>query len=169
MPESEIGKFWLVQTAVPPVETRLLVCRIAPLVGSSCRISIAWGGAHEGMQLYSQDAVQTLDHSGAKISFGGNDQLELGSNSLIVVTRVNPNDDSDSMSISIMMRLDPSFPSRGPQRANAKELRAQTRGATRENVGSAPVLRREGFQIATWIVASERQVRRLPTGGWAQF
>ena len=56
--------------------------------------SIAWGGASEGMQLYSQDAVQTFDSSGARISFGGRDQLEVGSNSLVVVTRLNASDES---------------------------------------------------------------------------
>lgn len=50
--------------------------------------SIAWGGASEGMQLYSQDAVQTFDRSGATISFGGSEQLRVGSNSLVVVTRL---------------------------------------------------------------------------------
>jgi len=65
--------------------------------------SIAWGGAREGMQLYSQDAVQTLDHSGAKISFGSNDRLELGSNSLVVVTRVNPDDDNGPKSYRVQV------------------------------------------------------------------
>ena len=54
--------------------------------------SIAWGGASEGMQLYSQDAVQTFDRAGARISFGGRDQLDLGSNSLVVVTRLAADD-----------------------------------------------------------------------------
>jgi hypothetical protein len=56
--------------------------------------SIAWGGASEGMQLYSQDAVQTLDGSGATISFGSRDRLSLGSNSLVVVTRLNAKDEA---------------------------------------------------------------------------
>ena len=50
--------------------------------------SIAWGGAREGMQLYSEDAVQTFDKSGADIAFGVKDRLSVGSNSLVVVTRL---------------------------------------------------------------------------------
>ena len=63
--------------------------------------SIAWGGAREGMQLYSQDAVQTLDSSGATISFGERDQLALGSNSLAVVTRLNAKDESGPRSYRV--------------------------------------------------------------------
>ncbi|MCM0081906.1 hypothetical protein L4X63_09920 [Geomonas sp. Red32] len=51
--------------------------------------SIAWGGASQGLPLYSRDAVQTLDDSGAEISFAPKDRLYLGSNSLMVVTRTN--------------------------------------------------------------------------------
>ncbi|HJV65425.1 MAG TPA: hypothetical protein VJ550_06830 [Geomonas sp.] len=51
--------------------------------------SVAWGGASEGMPLFSQDAVQTLDNSGATLSFTPKDRLLLGSNSLLVVTRLN--------------------------------------------------------------------------------
>jgi hypothetical protein len=51
--------------------------------------SIVWGGATAGMQLYSQDAIQTFDRSGAGISFGAKDRLQVGSNSLVVVTRLN--------------------------------------------------------------------------------
>ena len=51
--------------------------------------SIAWGGASAGMLLYSQDAIQTFDRSGAGISFGPKDRLQVGSNSLVVVTRLN--------------------------------------------------------------------------------
>jgi len=50
--------------------------------------SIAWGGASEGMRLYSEDAVQTFDRSGARIAFDAADQLQVGSNSLVVVTRL---------------------------------------------------------------------------------
>ena len=63
--------------------------------------SIAWGGASEGMQLYSQDAVQTLDGSGATISFGARDQLALGSNSLAVVTRLNAKDETGPRSYRV--------------------------------------------------------------------
>ena len=56
--------------------------------------SIVWGGASEGMPLYNQDAVQTFDRSGASISFGASDQLNVGSNSLVVVTRLNASDET---------------------------------------------------------------------------
>jgi hypothetical protein len=65
--------------------------------------SIVWGGASEGMQLFSQDAVQTLDRSGATISFGGRDQLSLGSNSLVVVTRLNARDEAGPKSYRVQV------------------------------------------------------------------
>ena len=63
--------------------------------------SIAWSGASEGMQLYSQDAVQTLDRAGATISFGDRDRLAVGSNSLVVVTRLNAKDDAGPRSYRV--------------------------------------------------------------------
>lgn len=51
--------------------------------------SVAWGDAREGMLLYNRDAVQTFDRSGATISFAPEDLLRVGSNSMIVVTRLN--------------------------------------------------------------------------------
>ena len=65
--------------------------------------SIAWGGASEGMQLFSQDAVQTLDHSGATISFGERDQLSLGSNSLVVVARLNAGEEAGPRSYRVQV------------------------------------------------------------------
>ncbi|MBU5612714.1 hypothetical protein [Geomonas azotofigens] len=51
--------------------------------------SVAWGDASEGMILYNRDAVQTFDRSGATISFAPGDALAMGSNSMVVVTRLN--------------------------------------------------------------------------------
>lgn len=51
--------------------------------------SVAWGDAREGMLLFNHDAVQTFDRSGATISFAPGDYLTLGSNSMLVVTRLN--------------------------------------------------------------------------------
>ena len=51
--------------------------------------SVAWGDAREGMLLFNNDAVQTFDRSGATISFAPGDRLVLGSNSMLVVTRLN--------------------------------------------------------------------------------
>jgi hypothetical protein len=65
--------------------------------------SIAWGGASEGMQLYSQDAVQTLDRSGATIAFNARDQLSVGSNSLVVVTRLNARDEAGPRSYRVQV------------------------------------------------------------------
>lgn len=65
--------------------------------------SIAWGGASAGMQLFSQDAVQTFDRSGAGISFGGKDQLSVGSNSLVVVTRLNADDEAGPRSYRVQV------------------------------------------------------------------
>jgi hypothetical protein len=63
--------------------------------------SIAWGGAAAGMPLYSQDAVQTFDRSGARIAFDSKDHLEIGSNSLIVVTRTNEADEDGPKSYRV--------------------------------------------------------------------
>ncbi|QWV95661.1 hypothetical protein KP004_07195 [Geomonas oryzisoli] len=51
--------------------------------------SVAWGDASEGMLLYNRDAVQTFDRSGATISFAPGDRLAMGSNSMVVVSRLN--------------------------------------------------------------------------------
>lgn len=51
--------------------------------------SVAWGSAREGMLLYNHDAVQTFDSSGATITFAPRDLLAIGSNSMVVVTRLN--------------------------------------------------------------------------------
>ncbi|WP_246399169.1 hypothetical protein [Geomonas silvestris] len=65
--------------------------------------SIAWAGASEGLKLYSQDAVQTLDHSGAVISFGDRDRIAVGSNSLVVVTRLNAQDEAGPRSYRVQV------------------------------------------------------------------
>jgi len=65
--------------------------------------SIAWGGASAGMPLFSQDAVQTFDRSGATISFGARDQLSLGSNSLVVVTRMDARDEAGPRSYRVQV------------------------------------------------------------------
>src|SRR3954471_7091073 len=44
VPVGAIGNVWLVQVAAPPVETRLFVCTIGPVVGESWRISTAASG-----------------------------------------------------------------------------------------------------------------------------
>lgn len=51
--------------------------------------TVAWGDASEGMLLYNCDAVQTFDRSGATIAFAAKDLLAMGSNSMVVVTRLN--------------------------------------------------------------------------------
>lgn len=51
--------------------------------------SVAWGRAREGMLLYNDDGVQTFDRSGATIAFAPGDLLSMGSNSMVLVTRLN--------------------------------------------------------------------------------
>ncbi|GFO67029.1 hypothetical protein GMLC_06080 [Geomonas limicola] len=65
--------------------------------------SIAWTGASDGLKLYSQDAVQTLDNSGALISFGDRDRIAVGSNSLVVVTRLNAQDEAGPRSYRVQV------------------------------------------------------------------
>ncbi|PLY01889.1 MAG: hypothetical protein C0623_04830 [Desulfuromonas sp.] len=50
--------------------------------------AIAWRNAQQGMQLSNLDAVQTLDQSSAVIKFDDNNVIDLGSNSLIVIRRM---------------------------------------------------------------------------------
>lgn len=50
--------------------------------------SVVWGAAQEGMPLFDQDAVQTFDRSEARIAFSLKDHLLLGSNSLVLVRRL---------------------------------------------------------------------------------
>jgi hypothetical protein len=49
---------------------------------------IAWSDARAGQALEQRHAVQTLDDSGAVISFGGQDRLVLDENSLVVIRKL---------------------------------------------------------------------------------
>ncbi|MDH3327179.1 MAG: hypothetical protein OEM38_10740 [Gammaproteobacteria bacterium] len=49
---------------------------------------VAWQDADKGMQLFNQDAVQTLSRSGAELSFFNNDTLILGENTLIIIKQI---------------------------------------------------------------------------------
>lgn len=68
--------------------------------------SVEWGGAKRGMPLYDQDAVQTLDEANAGISFGPRDRLTVGSNSLVVVTRLDAGDDAGPRSYRVQVAGD---------------------------------------------------------------
>lgn len=50
--------------------------------------AIAWSSATVGMELYDRDAVQTLNRSSALITFDANNYLSMGSNSLIIIKRL---------------------------------------------------------------------------------
>ncbi|MGE5893175.1 MAG: hypothetical protein ACM34I_03880 [bacterium] len=50
--------------------------------------AIAWSAAKVGMHLYDRDAVQTLNRSTALITFDANNYLSMGSNSLIIIKRL---------------------------------------------------------------------------------
>ncbi len=101
----------LVDSQIEPGEGKNKLLAVAEATLSSlqrdvrCRRgnSIAWGGARQGMQLYSQDAVQTFDRSGASITFGGSDRLDLGSNSLVVVTRLNAREEAGPRSYRVQV------------------------------------------------------------------
>ncbi len=57
-------------------------------VKSKRSASIAWGRAQTGMKLFNRDAVQTLGKSGARIVFDGENYLTMGSNSLVIIKRM---------------------------------------------------------------------------------
>lgn len=57
-------------------------------VKSKSASSIAWGPARSGMKLYNRDAVQTIGNSQARISFGADNYLNVGSNSLVIIKRM---------------------------------------------------------------------------------
>jgi hypothetical protein len=50
--------------------------------------SIAWSRAREGMQLGDHDAVQTFKNSSAQINFDSRNYLTMGSNSLVIIKRI---------------------------------------------------------------------------------
>ena len=115
-PLKELIKSGMRQTAAPPVRSvEATLSTLRRDVRFRRGNSIVWGGAREGMQLFSQDAVQTLDRSGATISFGGRDQLTLGSNSLVVVTRLNARDEAGPKSYRVQVE--------GELRGNLSETR----------------------------------------------
>ena len=57
-------------------------------VKSKSATSLVWGAAKIGMQLYDHDAVQTFDQSSAKINFDPRNYLTLGSNSLVIIKKI---------------------------------------------------------------------------------
>jgi hypothetical protein len=93
------------EPAAPPVEKRAEATLSALMRDVRFRRgnSIAWRGASAGMPLYSQDAVQTFDSSGATISFGASDQLAVGSNSLVMVTRLNAREEAGPRSYRVQV------------------------------------------------------------------
>lgn len=50
--------------------------------------SIAWGPAREGMKLRDHDAIQTFSQSSAQINFDPSNYLSMGSNSLVIIKRI---------------------------------------------------------------------------------
>ncbi|TPW18767.1 MAG: hypothetical protein FD130_29 [Halothiobacillaceae bacterium] len=50
--------------------------------------AIAWKPAVQGMPLYDRDSIQTLERSSATIKFDAHNQLELASNSLVIIKRL---------------------------------------------------------------------------------
>ncbi len=57
-------------------------------VKSKRSFSIAWGPAETGMELYDKDAVQTFGSSRAQITFDEDNYLSMGSNSLVIIKRL---------------------------------------------------------------------------------
>ena len=52
--------------------------------------TIAWSRAQLGMTLASRDAIQTYDKARALIEFGGDNYLDIGENSLVILQGVEP-------------------------------------------------------------------------------
>ena len=50
--------------------------------------SIAWSRAREGMKLGDHDAIQTFKNSSAQINFDSRNYLTMGSNSLVIIKRI---------------------------------------------------------------------------------
>ena len=57
-------------------------------VKSKLANSVAWNNAKMGMDLFSNDAVQTFDRSDAIITFDDENFLELGENTLVMIRRI---------------------------------------------------------------------------------
>ena len=62
-----------------------VLSRVQNSVKSKGSAEIAWRDAGAGKSLFNQDAVQTLNHSSATITFNDKNRIELGGNSLVVV------------------------------------------------------------------------------------
>jgi hypothetical protein len=57
-------------------------------VRSKGAASIAWGPAEVGMRLHDHDAIQTFTQSSAQISFDRTNYVTMGSNSLVIIKRI---------------------------------------------------------------------------------
>lgn len=58
------------------------------VVKSKNASSLAWASAKNGMSLFDRDAVQTFTQSSARINFDSSNYLTLGSNSLVIIKRI---------------------------------------------------------------------------------
>lgn len=53
--------------------------------------AIVWGKARTGMSLYDRDAIQTLEKSTAQIRFDSRNYVNLGSNTLVIIKKIEKN------------------------------------------------------------------------------
>lgn len=97
--DDEAGRSLLVtdgRDSYPGLRTGANAAQLAVIrnnVKSKASGEIAWRRAVEGMQLYDRHAVQTFDRSSAVIRFDDRNVLNVGSNSVVVIRRL----DSDPL------------------------------------------------------------------------
>ncbi len=65
-----------------------VLSRMENFVKSRRANQVAWQDATKGMRLYNRDAIQTLQKSGARLSFRGGNFLELDENSLLILRKL---------------------------------------------------------------------------------
>ena len=69
----------------PTVKTAAVLTTINNTVKNKRIDAIAWEPAREGMPLYDQDAVQTMQHSSAILNFDERSYLQMEANSLVII------------------------------------------------------------------------------------
>ena len=71
--------------------------------------AVAWVPAQSGLRLKDRHSVQTYSRSGAEISFGDENRVSLGENSLIVIRRLEQNPTTSARRASLLL-LDVELP-----------------------------------------------------------
>ena len=133
--------------------------------------SVAWGDANTGMSLFDRDAVQTLKNSTAEVAFSDRNKIELGPNTLVVLSQTQQDLFSDQRRSSLLV-MDGEIRGRlTGSGADRMELEVTTQDGTVARLRSAETSTEDvEFRIKlnedkTTTVTVERGVAEVTTGG----